>query len=383
VKITASLLALAVGVIFANELGWSMYGDWAPAAESLAWFRFNNTTILAAILLTGGFSLANNKTFSSDVANVAGVVVITLIFILGIKIIWLRPVLDAPLSSVQQASESLPLFISFCVFLFAGLSTLFFRVFNSTAPSDNELPPAADFGRVQLESLLQLLLALLLVLSLASALGIGAWKTHYLDWSNQTNFVDHLNLAITSLLKLIHSGATAGNLMHTAIMSGLCIVGLSFLRVCINALSLAENTNGPPAAEPESLIRVIIKSKLLQGTAAFLASCYFIANSISIDIWLTVGIISWVIVMQLLIAMTVAMQEASFARLVYGTQCLILVALGAIQTIWTSVAWLLNQQLVFTALGFTLLCIGSWLWWSPLLEIVKRFNRTENKRLFE
>jgi len=383
VKIVSALAVFSLGIVFANQLGWAIYGDWAPLGENLDWFRFNNTTILAAILLSGGFALANNTGFSNDVAKMAGVIVIATIIILIVRLIFLQPVLDAPMNSIQDSVETLPFFVSFCVFLFAGLSTLFFRVFNSTAASDTELTPAADFGRVQLESLLQLILAMLVVLSLSSALGIGAWKTHYLDWSDQTNFVSHLNLAITSLLKLIHSGTTAGNLMHTAIMAGLCIAGLSFLRVCIKALSLTENEDIQPDGNKQSFVVVLVKSKLLQGAAAFLASNYFIAHNISINIWLIIGMLSWVVVMQLIIAMTQAMQEPSVARLVYGAQCLILVTLGAIQTTWTSVNWALNQQPIYAGIGFSLLALGVVLWRSPLYEIVTRFGKVENKRLFE
>ena len=383
IKIVIALAVFGLAIVFANELGWAIYGDWAPFGEKLDWFRFNNTTILAAILLSGGFALANNTGFSNDVANMAGVIVIATIVILIVRLILLQPVLDAPMNSIQDSAEPLPFFVSFCVFLFAGLSTLFFRVFNSTAPSKAELAPAADFGRVQLESLLQLILAILLVLSLSSALGIGAWKTHYLDWSNQTNFISHLNLAITSLLKLIHSGATAGNLIHTAIMAGLCIAGLSFLRVCIKALSLAEDEDIQEDESKKSFGLALLKSKLLQGAAAFVASTYFIAHSISINVWLIIGMLSWVIVMQLIIAMTHAMREPSMARLVYGTQCLILLTLGAIQTTWTSINWALGQQFVFAGIGFGVLTLGMVLWWSPLYEIVTRFRQVENKRLFE
>lgn len=382
-KQATALLLLILGFVFANELGFAIYGDWALAGDYLSWLRFNNSTVLAALLLVGGFALADNKAFSDDVARLAGIVITITIVILMVKLIWLQPGLDAPLNSTQVSPDELPSFVSFCLFLFAGLSTLFFRVFNSTAPTDTELSPAADFGRVQAESLLQLFLALMLVLSLASALGIGAWKTHYLDWVKQPDFVGHLNLAIDSLLYLIHSGATAGNFMHTVIMAGFCIAGLSFLRVCIKALSLAEDEELQRVGDGDGFLRVVIRSKLLQAAAAFIISCYFIANGIALNAWYLIGIISWLVVMQLITAMTVNMQEASFARLAYGSQCLILIGLGAMQTLWISSRWAINGELVYAATGFCLLLIGVYLWWQPVRQIIAQFGTTDEKPLFK
>ncbi|MEM7360803.1 MAG: hypothetical protein AAF431_17065 [Pseudomonadota bacterium] len=380
----AALAMLILGFVFANELGFAIYGDWAFAGEYLDWLRFNNSTVLAAILLVGGFTLADNKAFSDDVARLAGAVIIITIITLTVKLVWLQPGLDAPLNSTQVSAEELPSFLSFCLFLFAGLSTLFFRVFNSTASSDTEEPSAAaDFGRVQAESLLQLFLAVLLVLSLASALGIGAWKTHYLNWVEQPGFAGHLNLAIDSLLYLIHSGATAGNFAHTVIMAGFCIAGLNFLRVCIKALSLAEEETVQRVGEGEGFLRVLVRSKLLQAITAFVISCYFIDNGIALNAWYLVGIISWLVVMQLIVAMTVTMREASFARLAFGTQCLILIGLGAIQTIWISSRWAMDGDLFYAGAGFGLLLIGLFLWWQPIREIIARFGKTEDKPLFK
>ena len=387
-KQSGAFAVLMISLLFANKLGFAIYGDWAPLGESISWLRFNNTTILAAMLLIGGVMLASNDALSEDVSRLAGAVVIATIIILIVKLIWLRPLIDAPLNSIQlhggsEEVEKLPLFLGLCMFLFAGFTTLFFRVFNSTAPSEAALSPPADFGRVQAESLLQLMLAVLLVLCLASALGIGAWKTHYLNWSHQANFLDHLNLAISSLLKLIHSGATAGNFVHTIIMAGLCIAGLSFLRVCVKALSLTQNTITHRVGDSTSISQMIIQSRVLPVFATFIASSYLIVEGISIDVWLLIGILSWIIVIQLITSMTVSMKDASLARSVYGGQCIILIGLGGLQTLGVSIQWFAAQQYLYAASGFSLLLIGAYLWWSPVRAVVVGFGKTENKTLFD
>lgn len=392
VKQVGAFAMLFIGFTFANELGFALYGDWAPfnsifGEGTLDWLRFNNTTILAAILLTGGVALANNERFSNDVSVLAGVIVIFTIIILMIKLIWLQPLLDAPINRNQLTGIPVdniepPIFVGVSMFLFAGLTTLFFRVFNSTAPSEEEIAPAADFGRVQTESLIQLLLALLLVLCLASAMGIGAWKTHYLDWHNQDNLVSHLNLAVASLLRLIHSGATAGNFMHTAIMAGLCVAGLSFLRVCIKALSLSQDSEYEQNSRTGKLLYALETSRLAQILCAFVLSSYLIVNGISVQVWLLLGILSWLIVMQLIVAMTYSMNKPSVARLVYGGQCLILVGLGIVQSLTVIIYWLLAGQITLSITGIFLLVTGTLLWWRPISEIIGRFGRSDETRLF-
>jgi hypothetical protein len=222
----------------------------------------------------------------------------------------------------------------------------------------------------------------LLVLCLATALGIGAWKTHYLDWQTQNDFVTHLNLAISSLLKLIHSGATTGNFMHTAIMAGLCIAGLSFLRVCIKALSLSHDEDLHEAETPSSVAAIVIESKLVQIMSAFLICSYMVVRGIPIEVWILMGMLSWLIVMQLIIAMTMAMQEHSLARLVYGCQCLILVGVGASQSAYLVLHWISSGSFVFGLAGLNMLIIGGFLWWRPIIQIIRRFKGSRETKLF-
>ena len=391
-KAIGAFCILAVGFVLANQLGLSVYGDWAPLNSipmfesfQLDWVRLNNTTAIAGLLLCGAFILARDENFSDDVSKLAGLIVITTIAILIIKLIWLRPVLDAPInvSNQDQSASQLPNLMTFCLFLFAGLTTLFFRVFNSTAPTEDELSQAADFGRLQTESVLQLFFGLLLILCLAAAMGIGSWKTHFMIWETNVDIIAHLKLAISSLLKLIHSGVTAGNFMHTAIMAGFCIAGLSFLRVCIKALSLADEERTYRIGGPESFPAVIVHSKLIQAFIAYFLSTYYIANGVSLNSWLLIGIMAWIIVVQLMTAMTVTMQKESFARTVYGVQSLIMIAIGSIQTLFISTQWAVSGETALAIVGFALVAIGGYLWAGPITKIISRFGNKGNTEYFD
>jgi uncharacterized membrane protein (GlpM family) len=171
--------------------------------------------------------------------------------------------------------------------------------------------------------------------------------------------------------------------MHTAIMAGFCIAGLNFLRVCVKALSLAEEERIYRVGEAESFRSTIIQSKLIQAIAAFLLSCYYLVNGISLDTWFLVGILAWIIVTQLIISMTICMPKPSFARSVYGAQCLILITLGTIQTLFICVQWARSEQILLLVFGFSLLAISAYLWSRSIAKILARFSETENQNYFD
>jgi len=101
-----------------------------------------------------------------------------------------------------------------------------------------------------MESVIQLFFSILLILSLAAALGIGAWKTHYLEWSNNINFVDHLTLAMKGTLQLVSSSFRTGTLAHTAIMSCMCIAGISFSMMCVSRFKITRHSKGDDSSMP-------------------------------------------------------------------------------------------------------------------------------------
>jgi len=211
--ITCSILILGIGVTFAHVLGFSVYGAWSPLQ---------------------GFVLAKKGQFQTDVATFSGTAITLLIVAMLIRLVWLQPGLDAPWNASIDNETDLPLFIAFCLFSFAGLSALLIRLLNDETNYTDANTSAICFNRLQIESVIQLFFTVLLILSLAAALGIGAWKTHYLEWSNNINFVDHLTLAMKGTLQLVSSSFRTGTLAHTIIMSCMCIAGISFSMMCVS-----------------------------------------------------------------------------------------------------------------------------------------------------
>jgi len=60
-KVIGCALLVALGITFSDKLGFSIYGNWAPLGESLSWLRFNNPTVIAAVLIIATFQLDNNN----------------------------------------------------------------------------------------------------------------------------------------------------------------------------------------------------------------------------------------------------------------------------------------------------------------------------------
>ena len=225
IKIISGLALLALGLAFSDQMGFSIYGDWAPLGESVSWLRFNNPTIIAAVLTIAVFQLERNKGFKKDLSTFAGIIIVLLVVAMEFQLIWLQPMLDAPTNTAQNLNDSLPSLASLCLFIFAGFAALLIGLLNeeeSDSDAHGSQSKAQQFARLQSGSLVQLGFMILLLLSIGSALGIGAWKTHYLNWSDTLNILDHLNLAISSTLHLISTQTDSDTLMHTVLLTALC-----------------------------------------------------------------------------------------------------------------------------------------------------------------
>ncbi|MFT5571425.1 MAG: hypothetical protein ACI9FR_000339 [Cryomorphaceae bacterium] len=383
VKSLSAAAVLSIGVLLAHKLGFGIYGDWpllgGVFGESMSWLRINNQTFMAGTLVIVSFLLAEKTAFQKDVATLAGGFIVLLIVVMTARLIWLRPLMDAPLNAVQSGASEIPMFISLCLFSFAGLGALLIRLLNDETNYDDANTSAACFGRLQSESFVQLIFIMVLVLILATALGIGSWKTHYLEWSSTASFIDHLNLAISSTLQLVHGSLKNGTFAHTMIMVGMCIAGVSFLMMCVSRFKITRHNKG----EDTSLRDVLMSNKIPQSIVIFLLSCYFVDRGVSISVWLLVGALSWSLIVHLMLGITRDMQEASMARSIYGAVCIGLIVLGVVQITWLALHWFSQGQYVLLTAGLLILMIGLILWWKSVWTVVARFSQGANKTLFE
>jgi len=374
-NIVGSIIILGLGIMFAYSLGFSVYGEWTPLQDifgpSMAWLSINNVTLIAGILIITSFLLAKKGQFQTDVATFSGAAITILIIVMQIRLAWLQPSIDAPMNAAQTSTNDLPAFIGFCLFSFAGLSALLIRLLNDETNYADTKTSAICFGRLQVESIVQLVFSMLLVLSLAAALGIGAWKTHYVQWSSDASFVGHLSLAIKGTLQLVSSSFKTGTLAHTAIMSCMCIAGISFSMMCVSRFKITRHSK----TGDSSIYDVIMGAKLPQAFIIFVLSCYFISNGIPVSIWLISGMLSWALVVHLILAITLEMPNNANSSVIYSVLCLFLMATGTLQIMALSISWALDARYI-AAITSVIILLGVWtLWWRGTLALLTRFKQ--------
>jgi hypothetical protein len=378
IKIVAGLALLALGLAFSDQLGFSIYGDWAPLGESVNWLRFNNPSIIAAVLTIAVFQLERNTGFKKDLSTFAGIIIVLLVIAMTVQLVLAQPMLDAPMNTGQTTDDDLPSFISLCLFIFAGFAALLIRLLNeeeSEEPAETVLAKAQQFARLQSGSLVQLGFMALLLLSIGSALGIGAWKTHFSVWNDGLNILDHLNLAISSTLHLIGTQTESGTLMHTILLAALCFTGLSFMLNCASQLSLEEREN-------ETILSLLIESKFPQAAGTFIAAVYFISNGISINVWLLIGMLAWVLVTHLVIGMTLAVATSGVQKSIFVIVAALLIIIGTLQSISLCILWFFNSDITYGISAILIIITAATLWAPSIPQLIQSFDKNSNEDLF-
>lgn len=375
-KYLGALGLLGLGLAFSDQLGFSVYGDWAPLGSAVPWLVFNMPTLISAILVVAVFNLETNQGFKQDLSLFAGAIILLLVGAMVIKLAWLRPVLDAPLNVGDVKSESLPALIGLSFFLFTGFATFLIRVLNEEESQNNDLTEKNEdnlgsennkrYTQLQGSSLIHTLYLSLLIISLAAALGIGAWKTHFIEWSNALDILKYLNLAISSTLNLIYTNASSGALLHTILLAALCFTGFSFLLMCANQLTLEE-------ADTETVFSIIIEAKIPQAIGIFLVSAYFIDTGISLYVWLLIGVLAWVLFCQLIISMCLDSKQG----ILFPLMTLLVVIIGLFQSVMLLINWFSTGEYGLSLLLIIILASALSLWLPDLPALIKKISREE------
>ena len=376
-KVFASLALLGLGITVSDQLGFSIYGDWAPAGSWLPWLNFRNPTVIALVLVVAVFQMEKNAGFKRDLSNFAGGIIVLIVAAMLVFLVLGQHNLDAPMNLTQNAIQdddyNLPIFIGICLFLFTGFTSLIIRLLNEEE-TDAELG-AAQFVRLQSGGLVYLLFMLCLLMSLASALGIGAWKSHYLNWSDSLNILEHLNLAISSILVMMGSEAESGSVLHTILLTALCFAGFSFMMNCANQLSLEEN-------EKETVSSLILASKLPQAILIFISTCYFIEHGVSVDVWIMIGLLAWALICHLALGLSLVQQGRQLSVLAWKSISLALIATGLIQIVLLVIRWFGNNQVVIATFTLVIALTCLTLWHKDLISILKNKADSDDQALF-
>lgn len=382
--VVLSVVVLLIGLWFSHELGISMYGSISPLdgfinqqiiRDYFVWLVFDNTSVISLAVIIGVFMLARREHFRSDLSIMSGVLVVVLLCAFLVKLVWLRPIVDAPLNSLRVREAGLPPLSSFALFIFAGCSALLFR----ETSTDNSTRPKASFSNLQLSNLITLFTVVLIVLALASALGIGAWSTHYLDWNNNGQLYTHFELAMRSAADLIYTQSSVGNFTYSLFVSGLAIISFACLLNIVSKLS-------PPrlvkSKREKSILNKFRDSQILPVIVIYIISSLLLQHGISIKFWILIGMLAWLLVAHQFIQTCVTQANNSRGLLAQNVFALLFLLVGEIQLIWTIIRWSLSQDWLFAiAAGLIFICLIP-LFKDQIKPLLATFGNSDSKTLF-
>ncbi len=382
IKVFLAILFLALGLLFADQLGISIYGEINLFSSSdrsqlgkLNWLVLNNTTLIALSLIIAAYFLSEKPSFNQVLAKSLGWLLALFTIYILLKILWLRPIVDAPLSSAQNRAENLPNFATLCLFLFVGMSSILLKP--KPLKSDSQIDLAnVKFTKLQSNSLFQLILTMTVIICLACALGIGAWSTHYLNWAD-SDFSTHFNLIITSLLELADSGSKLGFVSYTLFMSGLAAVGLSLLIQLFSQLKSQQVNVSKQSSHSNSLLIEMFKSRVFHCIVIFISACWLIKFGVSINLWLLVGIFAWLIVCNWLLQNVIKSNSNEIRDLIQSGFVAVLLCLGYIQIFSTLYSWLATNQYFYAAASSCLFFASVFLWYKSIPLLVQNLRRLD------
>ncbi|MBT8115121.1 MAG: hypothetical protein KJP04_07060, partial [Arenicella sp.] len=383
VKITAAAV-LTLGLIMADMLGIAVYGSWLPFGHAVDWLVVNNSTVFAFCMILTAALLSSNPHFNNHIATLSGYLIVAVSVLALLTLVWLQPALDAPVQSSASRNLSQPPFNAVSLLFFGSLLAVLLRFLGSReTPVVQQGAADSRFFHWHLLSLYQLLFSLLMVIGLAAAMGIGAWKTHYLEWSWDLNLLRHYEIALTSLFELASFQSDIGSMAHTAFMSALFCIALSLLLTSFQHLRL-EASNQKRAQDLWTMLR---RSKIGHSVVIFIVSCYFLNRGIPLTIWIITGILAWLLVTQFVIRLACKTNpqgdsENQPNRLLSGL-CLVLVALGLMQLFRLSLWWAQQGHWLAALLAAIFMLIAVILWFTPVRELLGHFAADKDDRIFD
>jgi len=387
---TLSIIPLGLGLILSHHIGLTFHGNWTPWHTALPWLSANHATLNAAILIFLVRYLNSKPQFKQDLAHFSGALFIILLVILLVNIAWLRPILDAPLQSTHANASTPPWFIATSGFLLLGAISTIMRLFipqqgdsgfgthsSITANLSAKRTPnhRNDFFSYQTSSLLILLFMACLFSVMAAAVGIGAWDTHFLTWSNQQNLVAHWQLVLSSLQALIDPQADLGWL-NTLLICGLSCIGFCSVLLITSALTQLADVSD----NDDSLISYIGHAQNTQTALLSIFSLLFIHHGVSINTWLLLGVIAWLL---LCVHISRNAINSSTNQRVFIVFSIAMIGIGLLQTGILITYWLLQQQVPAVLMLATILVIGMILLYPDCKKIISLLKNQKEKALFE
>lgn len=401
-KICLALLSVSLGFIFAQNLGWSIYGNWQPINQYLPWLSINNQSIWVVLLLIAATKLANQQHSQQQLGLANGIIVLTLMLALIASLAWQRPELDAPMV-VENGNT--PNLLIYGLFIAAGMVITIFNLVKNQNLLD-DASQQSSFIHFQSVSLVQLLWQIALCLCLAAAIGIGAWQTHYSDWLNDHSLDNQFALAIESLTTVWQFNASLDNsdsFTSTIILSIVVILGLNCLTRCLKLLNHCSESNQkilhPDSQDALSAIqqtsltsneinrsstfsKLALHSQYIHYPFILLLSFYLLTTGIFLPFWLAITALAWFLVCDYLLAVTIDLNSASRLNQILKTLVLIFISLGGLSLLALVIIKAVDGHFLLAVLPVLGLVTSLLLWRERIIVLAQQLRSNDQKALF-
>ncbi len=384
VKLLASVGLLILGLILAQTMGIAVFGTWSPLPENIPWLRFDNRSILALLLLIGATHLGRTGSLQQGLMNLVGGVIVGLIVLCVAHLVLQQPVLDAPILSAEHRDANLPIFATVFLFVSVAMLTLLLRItnFGNLSNSNNEQPVHHEIIAQQTLSFLGLSLAVVLMLWIATASGIGAWNTHYIAWPETVTLQSHFSLAVRSLTAATGASLGTGAGGTSLLMAGICLFAAAALIYVNTALSEQTTLAEQMHEEEKTLFTYILSRKNTHGLVIFMLSMWFLNHGMGVHLWLVTMAVCWLLCCDTLLDYASELEEGVLQEHFRRLFSLGLFTLGVMQLFFVAISALLQDQIVLSSAAAGILVLAAYMCLKNALACVRGLQIKSESKLF-
>jgi hypothetical protein len=357
-KLSLTFAIFTLGIVVANKLGISIHGDIQPFAsdnpdswlQHLQWLKLDHKTLLAAGLLLSSAFFSKQLSFQFDLSRLTGFVLLVGLSAILFNLVWFSPSIDVPLRAIDESTSELPSFVGICLFIFAGLSIMLLHSSDAEPSEPDAKAPQHQFAILQTNSFVQFIFILVMVVCLATALGIDSWTSNHIEFNSSISIETQLMSALHNAAALLTVSSTQGSIGFTLLISALGLTGFSLL---IHLQSRRQKSGNQETVSPSPLVAWINNDTLFKSLT-FLLCCYLIDRGISVPFWVTLGMLAWLLVCGRIFQMTIRNLEPSPIQLTQTLLSVLLIVIGMIQTLWVCAYWAWQHHWGFSLIALVI-----------------------------
>ena len=383
-KLLASIALLVMGLVLARSMGIAVFGELAPLQQLTPWLKINNQTLLVVLLMYCSVRAAASNSLSSGVSILSGALVMLLFGVILGQIILQQPQLDAPMLVSGEAGQTLPPFALTFLLVSPVLLFVLTQIVSPAKSQDEEDPSIRnEFLHRQITSALMMIIALVLLIGLATANGIGAWNTHFVDWGDSVTLDSMFDLVTKSLATLSGFSALGDKSLLTLLVVALCLLGISSLIYTFGLLQRQSELTREEALETKSLWAKILGELSPQYGVIVIAAAWFLSIGLSLLFWMWIVSLAWILCSDVLCDYASDMDTPSFEDHLRRGFALFIFAVGAAQMIWAIVGLFLSGSAVGAGLLLLNLIIGVTMCASNAMTCIRGLQLRDDAKLFE